>query len=265
MEGEPVGEERGIDLSLREGLLVMLLLKRLSKWSQKTEDPDRPQIISLDGRSKTVLERAKQFARDGRDDQDAVAELRALARSKRKLRKADRATRFRGLHHERRVTNLSHRLLEAAATGQPVAPVTAEDQERIEAVESLIRLSPQQQWARLVQLQPTLPDLEAAVRAGEFGARPGWLAARHEALRSEDAAVKATAKAPIPEQEQEQLHEYYKHEEKLLKRMRTLVGPESQAQDPLIESLHALLVTHSWLRQHVDQEIDPAAARTRIT
>src|SRR5437660_883508 len=136
----------------------------------KRQDRDRPEIVSLNAKSKPVLDHAQQLGRDGREDAQAVAELRALASNgRRTLRQAQRASRFGGYHHELRQANLAHRLLEAAVTRNPVAAITPEDQKRLETVEAFDSLSLSEQWAGLTIRQPLLIELEADVQAGRAG------------------------------------------------------------------------------------------------
>jgi len=149
-------------------LLVVLWIFRRA---EKGTDRDRPEIVSTNAKSKAVLDCAKQLADEGREDQHAVAELRASASNRRRtLRQAERASRFMGSHHELSRANLANRLLKAALAREAVpSPPTVRDKARIEAVENFNRLARDQQWALLTQLQPALVELESDVRAGRFG------------------------------------------------------------------------------------------------
>jgi hypothetical protein len=148
---KPSRRDRSLNLP---SLLVLLWMFRRFRG----RDPNRPQITSLNPRSKAVLERAKQLAGEGREDARAVTELGALASGRRRtVRQAEKASRFMGYHRELRVPNLTNRLLKAAVAGErtPRAP-TAADDERIAAIETFNELAKDEQWAFLVQTQPAL-------------------------------------------------------------------------------------------------------------
>jgi hypothetical protein len=157
---------RDHSLNVRSLLVVLWMFRRF-----RGRDPDRPLIISLNPRSKAVLERAKQVAGEGREDERAVAALQALASGRRRaLRQAEKASRSMGYHRELRAANLTNRLLKAAVAREqtPKAP-TASDEERIASIETFKELAKDEQWAFLVQAQPALDELEADVRTGRFG------------------------------------------------------------------------------------------------
>ncbi len=265
-------DERGVSKHSRgEGslnlpsLLVVLWIFRRFK---KRDDPGRPQIVSHSPQSKAVLDRAKQLARDGREDPSAIAELRALAGGRRRtLRQAERTSRFAGYHRELRQANLANRLLRAAvARAQAPAALTAGEEKRIDAIEDFKQLSATEQWGLLVDTQPALRTLEADVRNGRFGevtGPPGDLAKRgtrtYETVDGEP-MVKVTFSSsdppPTPE-ETRRLKEFARAHMRLTSELQSLVGPRAGQLDPVLGSQQALDTAERHLRR-------PAAGQTAI-
>ncbi len=117
-----------------------------------------------------VLKRAGELGREGREDREAVGEVRAAANGDaRTLMRAAQASRYGGLHHELRDQNSVFRLLDAARNSTPVAPMSDDDRVRIEAVDALANLSPEARWAVLCEHEPRLVELARQVRSGQFG------------------------------------------------------------------------------------------------
>jgi hypothetical protein len=186
--------------------LAAIGLLGLIRWVARQEDPDRPTIIFTNEKSTAVLKRAEELALAGREDPHAVAELRALSRRRpRALRQALRASRSHGFHHERRDANRAYRLLDAAQRRAPVAAATAEDQERIEAIETLMALDPVARWARFVALEPRLDEFAAGVGASDrvgparfalatqLDAIVGPQSGQHDLLLRSESALRAAA------------------------------------------------------------------------
>jgi hypothetical protein len=244
-------------------LLAVLWIFRSFK---KRGDPDRPQIVSESPRSKSVLERAKQLAGDGREDAPAITELRALARSRRRtLRQAERASRFMGYHHELRQANLTNRLLKAAvARAHTPTALTASEEERIGAIETFKDLSRIEQWAFLVDAEPALHKLETDVRSGRFGKvtrPPDGLMRRgtrtHEIVDGKR-VVKVTLSSSDPPptpQESRLLRELAHAHRQLTNELQSLIGPRSTQLDPVLASQQALDTAERYLRR------SPADAR----
>src|SRR5438132_6363705 len=246
-------ERRG-RLNLPSLMVVAWVLRR----AKKGQDRDRRQSIRLNAKSKPVLDHAQQLGRDGREDAQAVAELRALASNRRRtLRQAQRASRFGGYHHELRQANLAHRLLEAAVTRNPVAAITPEDQKRIETVEAFDSLSLSEQWAGLTILQPLLIELEADVQAGRFGEirqLPAGVRRRGESTDSTSPAGEGSRQVslsssdpPFTDEEIRQIGEHGRAHNELIERLQSLVGPDSAHGDLLLNSQRAFEVARFYL------------------
>ena len=241
-------------LNLPSVMVVLWVFRRATK----RQDRDRPEIVSLNAKSKPVLDHAQQLARDGREDAQAVAELRALASNRRRtLRRAERASRFGGYHHEQRQANLAHRLLEAAVTRNPVAGISPEHQKRIETVEAFDSLSLSEQWAGLTILQPLLIDLEADVQAGRFGEIrkfPPGVGGRGDSTDSTSPADEdsrqvslSSSNPPFTEEEIRQIGEHGRRHNELIERLKSLVGPDSPDGDLLLNSQRAFEAARFYL------------------
>jgi hypothetical protein len=136
-------------------------------------DPERPDAVHLDDRSRAVLERANSLAAEGREDGAAVAEIVRVAGGRSKtLDEALLASRFRGFHLERLVENRTFRLLSAATASTDVQPVAPSLAARIDAIGAFEALNPDRRWRMLVERQPPLEDLAIEAREGVFSARP---------------------------------------------------------------------------------------------
>jgi hypothetical protein len=205
--------------------------------------------------SKLVLDKAKQLARDGRADSEAVTELRALANGKRRtLRSAERASRFMGYHRELRQVNLANRLLVAALNGQ-VAAIPPADNEPIETVEAFKALERDERWNRLTELEPRLRALEADVDAGRFGdirrlpASVRTLKERTRAAAQEGVTEVRLSSDDRPPTQQE-MHELREHSRRTLdlqKSVSRLLGPDSSHADLLLGSQSALDFASAYL------------------
>jgi hypothetical protein len=137
---------------------------------ERRQDPDRPSAVPGGPEVEAVLKRAGQLARENRQDRAAVADVRTAAdNSKRTLKRAARASRFNGLHHELRDQNFVFRLIEAARTGNLVTELSEDDRARIDAVEAMMKLPRAERWALLCEREPTLGRVEQEVRSGAFG------------------------------------------------------------------------------------------------
>ncbi|HEX4435564.1 MAG TPA: hypothetical protein VH061_02095 [Solirubrobacteraceae bacterium] len=209
----------------------LLVLLWIFRRAERGQDPDRPDIVSTNRKSKAVLDRAKQLADEGREDVQAIFELRALAGNRRRnLRQAERASRFMGLHRELARANLTNRLLRAALRGDTVPAATTErDRKRIEAVEGFNAEGRVEQWAHLTRLQPGLLELAADVRAGRFG------------------EITTRDGPPFTSEETQQLLNRASGLEELRSRLATLVGPSCAHEDLLLGSQRALAVANAHL------------------
>lgn len=253
MRRSPRSSERDGSLNLASVLAILWIFRR----AKKGEDQDRPQIVSTNAKSKAVLDRAKQLARECRSDEQAVAELRTVAAERRRtLRQAERASRFNGYHHELAEANLANRLLKAALTREPVPPPSKEDAERIAAVEALNKMSRSEQWAHLARLQPGLAELDADARAGRFGdlrSRDDDLVrGRSRTVETDEGelrrVVTLSSSDPPPTDEQtERIRRRGKALDELRKRLVLLVGPASEQGDLLLASQRAEDIATAYL------------------
>ncbi|MFI4977392.1 MAG: hypothetical protein ACHQC8_01750 [Solirubrobacterales bacterium] len=245
---------RGGSLNLPSVLAVLWIFRR----AEKDEDPDRPEIVSTNAKSGAVLDRAEQLAGEGREDERAVADLRATARNRRRtLRRAERASRFMGYHRELHRANLTNRLLKAAVAREalPSNP-TAGDRERIEAVENFNRLDRDQQWAQLTQLRPALLAVETDVRSGRFRD----ITTRDDAFLKDRTTIQETADGerrqvvtfsssdpPLTEEETQKLRQQGDGLDELMTQLEPLVGPSCGDESPLLGSQHALDIANAYL------------------
>jgi hypothetical protein len=231
---------------------VILWIFRRAK---KGEDQDRPQIVGTNARSKAVLDRAKQLAKEGRGDAQAVSELRAVAGGRRRsLRQAEQASRFNGYHHELAQANLTNRLLKAALAREAVPLPSQEDAERIAALEALSTMSQSDQWAHLTRLQPALVEVDRDVRAGRFGdlgSRDDELVRgpTHEIPVGERRrAVNLSSSDPRPTDEQMgRIRRRGEALDKLRNRLLPLVGPASEQDDVLLACQRAQDIATAYL------------------
>jgi hypothetical protein len=187
---------------------------------------ESPKFVMFDQRSSAILKRAGRFAADGREDQEAVAELKALAgRHRRALRLAALGARQWGRHRELSVRNLAHRLLQSAVTGKPVEPVGALEREQLAALDHFVELARDDAWQTLTAREPQLRKLEADARAGRFG-RFADVSVIDDTMTTED--------------KQQLAREGLKGMMELDERLKPLVGPESGRDDILLGSHIAL-------------------------
>jgi hypothetical protein len=242
-------------LNLPSVAVVLWVFRRMAKG----QNPDRPQIVSLNVKSKPVLDRAKQLAGDGREDDEAVADLRALAGGRRRtLRQAERASRFGGYHRERQRANLAYRLLQAALADTSVAAVPPADRARIEAVEAFWSLPDVERWTRLTALELRLTELEADVEAGRFGEirvlpqsaqrlRERARAARQAGITEVHVSSSSDHEPPPTEQEMRELRDHGLRLRHLEMRLTPVVGPDSAAKDSLLGSQSAFDFARGYL------------------
>jgi hypothetical protein len=224
-QGRRTGEDpiRGF-ITLGDSPAAVTLLRQLEELAAEATDPsDAP--MPTDAQSVGVAKRAVELAREGREDQAAVAELRELAGATEDLLlRAERLTRQGAMHSEDRTFNRAHRLLAAAMTGQPVKPVTPSDEGLFDTLAGFFGRpsSAKHVWADLVVREPELAEVEAEVRAGRFG--PG--------LEEEDSA------AEVPRDEEwARVHgEYLLLELALAERLDRILGPGSASSEAIGKS-----------------------------
>jgi len=236
----------------KPSLFVVLWAIRRAK---RGEDQDRPQIVGTSAASAAVLDRAKQFASDDREDMQAVAELRALASDgQRTLRQAERASRYLGYHHEFFEANLTNRLLNAALARKPVQAVVTRDAERIEIAEMFTRLSRSEQWSRLTQIEPALLDLEREVRDGHFGEMPIGNHGRDQSqirnatsVNPQSVEIVRPAICRPSDDDVRRLRERARVQTLLMRSLKRLVGPNCGQKDLLLTSQAAFDAARAYL------------------
>lgn len=208
------------ELNLRSLLVIGWIMRRLNK-AEKRRDPGGPGVfVGLNSRAHAVHVRALELAAERRDDPAAVAELRALAKGKKRtVRQAERATRIAGRARERRRENLAQRLLEAAIGDRPVAPIPQDALERVLLLEEFWALPPARRWTRLVSAQPALAELEAWAHAS-----------RRRPRRSVD------PDSVMTDEDQAEQMEAARTRLELSNRLDSLVGPRAKSTDPFVSS-----------------------------
>jgi hypothetical protein len=204
------------------GLRRLLALRRTLVDADRAQDVDAeaPKSVMFDDRSRALLDRALELALEGREDPDAVHELvRMAGRHGHALQVAALGARQFGAHHDHPIPNRAHRLLQAALTGGPVQPPTAEDQARIAIFKAFWAGDPEQQWVELTTREPRLVELADDVRAGQFGPSRG---------------VPTTA--PASDEERSEALELLGQERNLRDRLAALIGPTSRQTEVLLAS-----------------------------
>jgi hypothetical protein len=199
-------------------------------YRQQDSDEDSPRSVSLNDRASRIVNLAGALAEAGREDEEAVAQIRQAAGGHLDdLKMASLAARQGGLHHESLTQNRIHRLLQAALLNGPVGPPADEDRLLLERVAKFEAATDAAKWLELVGLEPRLAELENDVVTGSLsvphrGTRDR--AARDEALR---------------EQRLVQIRIYYD-------RIDGLVGPKAECDDPLLRTESANSLVHGHLR-----------------
>jgi hypothetical protein len=237
-----VGEEgSGRRTRLAETLGGVALLVWLKFASRDENTPEG--VPALNEQDRAVLQKASLLAADERlTDEDAVSELLVAARHHRKrLRKAEIAARRAGRYMDFVVENRAQRLLEAAATGQPVGAPTESDHHRFQVVESFHALVRDQAWQQLVAAVPKLAAIADQQRAGLFDI-PTSLT---------DAAAPPDVRAAAARQASAVFAE-------LGVRLDRLLGPRSGQSDPLLRSAYVRQFAYEYFLQRQDRT-GPAA------
>ena len=142
--------------------------------AQRTQDLDAeiPATVLFDDRSTALLERARDLASDERDDREAVRDLQAMAKGhRRELQVAALGTRQWNAYRESSLENLAHRLLQAAISDTQVEPISDDDRDRLETIDTFAELPHDEQWRLLVEREPRLEEVDAEALAGQFRAR----------------------------------------------------------------------------------------------
>lgn len=250
----------------RVGPLLLLALRELFR----RKDPNRPESFRTTPESDAVLDHAHRLAREGREDSAAVAELRAVAEQRRQtLKLALAASRFAGYYQEYRHANLVYRLLVAATADTDVPDVTASHRRLIAAVEELQALPEQEQWARIVDLQPRLRVLENQVRSGAFGSftrdepTEATLQRARRQIGPDGRTVRAIPRDRSVRRDLVALQTEGRHVLELTARLRHLVGPSSDNRHHVLGSQVAFDVAFAHLHQAASRGPEHASPAIR--
>lgn len=228
---------RGARKALREAAEVGRIYRGLRDQHAK-EDPDTPFRVHSDELTLRIAARATELAEEGREDPEAADELRQLAGGQRSaLVRVEEFCRLDGRHLEDRLGNHAHRLVSAALSRAPVKPVTPADSERIEILGRVLpsSLSDEEAWTELTSREPRLVELEAKVRAGDYGYA--------------DDRLTLGPFLPDDPAEREQLTAELERSRRLIQDLKALVGPPSESGDPVLRSRIAFGRAASLLQQ----------------
>ena len=228
---------RGARKALREAAEVGRIYRGLREQHAK-EDPETPFRVHSDELTLQIAARASELAEEGRDDPETGDELRRLAGGQRSnLVRVEEFCRLDGRHLEDRLGNHTHRLVSAALSRTPVKPITPADSERIEILNRALppTLSDEEAWTELTSRDPRLVELEAKVRAGEYGFR-------------DDRATLGPFLPDDPAQ-RDQLTEELERSRRLTQDLKGRVGPPSKSSDTVLRSRIAFARAASYLQQ----------------
>ena len=193
-------------------------LEQVRFEASKTDDTPEG-VPTMDRHAKAAYQMAQDLAaRPGSDDEAAAAELRRAARKHPDaLRVAEINSRAGGRFRDFEVEGRTQRLLEAAASGRPVRPVTDPERRRIDTIARFSALPADEQWQRLRHAVPELSALWADAEGGRF-ARPPI----HQDM--------------APEEQRQAWQETRRRFEDLRSSVGRLVGPAAHPDDPLAGS-----------------------------
>jgi hypothetical protein len=137
----------------------VLLVHQLARREER-QHPDDPAIAVLGPLSGALKGAAMDFASEGRDDDEVVAELRGKAGNHTDaLRRAALWLRCDGQANEQLVENLAHRLLQAALAEEVVEDITDTERQRLVDLEDLRERATEEAFAFLVGKEPRLRTL----------------------------------------------------------------------------------------------------------
>ncbi len=133
--------------------------------------PGSPSFAVLTERAARIAEHAESLARAGREDEAAADALRRLAHGRqRPLAQAAQLFKVNGEHREVRWHNRAVRLLDAVASGAPVAPEGPCACARFDLLERLRELPPDQAFHEMAAREPRLLALREQLLSARDGA-----------------------------------------------------------------------------------------------
>ncbi len=232
---------------LRLGVILRRAYKR------QDLDQETPTLVALTPASSETLARAHILAESGREDREAISELRALSSGNaRTLREAALGARQRGQHRESSWADLTHRLLQAAIHNTSIVRLNNDDRSRLQSFDDFASMPVGSKWASLTDLEPRLLGLVDDACDGQFGRTT-----QPDELRdlSPDQKRQATTAQIIGRR-------------RLNDRLVSLVGPQSRTDNPLIRSRLAINAACRYLSdsiQHPKSTKPGADQRVRQT
>jgi hypothetical protein len=162
---DPEASERVKTVGPIKLIKLLIAMRRQMRLQRQT---DSPEFVILNERASAVANLAEHLARSHRDDPSAVDELRQLAGHRRHaLSDALKNFKRQGLDLEWRLYNQSARLIQAAMNKAPVSPEDPRLTPRLDAVQRLMRLQPEECFAELAALEPRLHAVQESVVVGE--------------------------------------------------------------------------------------------------
>jgi len=182
---------------------------------------ERPDFIWPNRTSERLKQVALRLAADGREDDLAVRDLReAAGRDRKDLLRAAADIRFHGPVAENARDQRANRLLIAAATGEPMRPLTDEDLAWFQRLDALRDTPTDEAFLRLASLQPGLLGIER--RLQEALSTPEFSAMNSQ--QRDDATWDV-----------------------IVGSLRELVGPDAKTSDPLVRTQLAFDICEVYL------------------
>ena len=155
------------------------LVAALGLFARKERHAAHPEIVRTGPEVDAVVALADALADDGRDDENAVRQLRAAAKGRRRV--LERALAYSRMGpgdapslSDFRAGDLQERLLVAAATDQPLQPVSAEQAAWFLEIDALYAGGTDAAYARLKARVPGVEVLEHEVRARAASFDDDW-------------------------------------------------------------------------------------------
>ena len=153
-------------------MVAMLFLGRKLQrtYRHQLDTSNNPEVVILNDRAKAIVDRAQALADAGREDAEAITELKELAgRHDHDLRVAVASFRQDGRDRESRLADRARRLLEAAASGEPIRPAGEDAEYRFRQLEEWHAVDQPARFRQLAAIEPRLARLEGEARSGRYG------------------------------------------------------------------------------------------------
>jgi hypothetical protein len=187
-------------------------------------------MVLLNDRSREIQQHALDLAKHGVPDQEAVKSITTLVgRHTYDLRIAAQALRRADRRREFADDNRAHRLLQAAINGAPVSEPSDDDAALLNMLAQFRARPLAEQYRALAAAQPSLGQLADELEAG------GWTMPRKD----------PSGGAPLTRAQRQQVEQTVA----VFKRLRDLVGPQANTDDPLLRSGTAAAAAHEYLTE----------------